>query len=133
MVGSSKSHHGCDGYRADLKLDDRVWVCPRCGRLVDRNANAALNLRDWTGAVDIGKADADGHVQRGGVAAPVPHVAAQAGDPRRAGSRAGVGVRGPARPPRGGGACDTRTEPARGEEPRTGVPAGECHKHLWIW
>ena len=27
--GSSKSHHGCDGYRADLKLDDRVWSCPR--------------------------------------------------------------------------------------------------------
>ena len=101
--GSSKSHHGCDGYRTDLKLDDRVWSCPRCGQLVDRNANAALNLRDWTGAADIGKADADGHVQRGGVAAPVPHVAAQAGDPRRAGSRAGVGVRGPAGPPRGGG------------------------------
>ena len=61
---------------------------------VDRNANAALNLRDWTGPVDIGKADADagGDVQRGGVAAPVPHVAAQAGDPRRAGSRRGVGV-----------------------------------------
>jgi putative transposase len=94
--GSSKSHHGCGGYRADLKLGDRVWSCPSCGRLVDRNANAALNLRDWTGAVDIGKADADGDVQRGGVAAPVPHVAAQAGDQRRAGSRAGVGVRGSA-------------------------------------
>jgi hypothetical protein len=44
---------------------------------VDRNANAALNLRDWTGAVDIGKVDADGDVQRGGVAAPVPCVAAK--------------------------------------------------------
>jgi transposase len=85
--GSSKSHHGCGGYRADLKLGDRLWSCPRCERLVDRNANAALNLRDWTGPVDIGKADADGDVQRGGVAAPVPHVAAQAGDLRRAGSR----------------------------------------------
>jgi len=101
--GSSKSHHGCGSYRADLKLGDRLWSCPRCERLVDRNANAALNLRDWTGPVDIGKADADGDVQRGGVAAPVPHVAAQAGDPRRAGSRRGVGVRGSARPPRGGG------------------------------
>ncbi|MFL6249083.1 MAG: RNA-guided endonuclease InsQ/TnpB family protein, partial [Actinomycetes bacterium] len=75
--GSSKSHHDCGGYRADLKLGDRVWNCPRCGRLVDRNANAALNLRDWTGAVDIGKVDADGDVQRGGVAAPVPRVAAK--------------------------------------------------------
>ena len=58
--GSSKTHHGCGGYRADLKLGDRLWRCPRCGGLVDRNANAALNLRDWTGAVDIGKADATG-------------------------------------------------------------------------
>jgi putative transposase len=100
--GSSKSHHGCGGYRADLKLGDRVWSCPRCGQLVDRNANAALNLRDWTGVVDIDKADADEDVQRGGVATPVPHVAAQAGGPRRAGSRTGVSVRGSARPPRGG-------------------------------
>jgi putative transposase len=67
--GSSKSHHGCGGYCADLKLGGRLWSCPRCERLVDRNANAALNLRDWTGAVDTGKADADGEVQRGGVAA----------------------------------------------------------------
>jgi putative transposase len=75
--GSSKSHHDCGGYRADLKLGDRVWSCPRYERLVDRNANAALNLRDWAGAVDIGKVDADGNVQRGGVAAPVPRVAAK--------------------------------------------------------
>ncbi|HEX3202296.1 MAG TPA: transposase, partial [Actinomycetes bacterium] len=27
--GSSKSHHDCGGYRADLKLSDRVWSCPR--------------------------------------------------------------------------------------------------------
>jgi putative transposase len=27
--GSSKSHHDCGGYRADLKLGDRVWSCPR--------------------------------------------------------------------------------------------------------
>jgi putative transposase len=46
---SSKLHHGCGGYLADLKLNQRVWVCPRCGDRVDRNANAALNLRDWTG------------------------------------------------------------------------------------
>ena len=48
---SSKIHHGgCGGYRADLQLGERVWVCPRCGQRVDRNANAALNLRDWAGA-----------------------------------------------------------------------------------
>jgi len=65
---SSKTHHGCGGYLADRELADRVWVCPGCGELVDRNANAALNLRDWTGAVT------DRVVQRGGVAAPVPCV-----------------------------------------------------------
>ncbi len=67
---SSKTHHGCGGYLADLQLGDRVWRCPGCGGWVDRNANAALNLRDWTAAV--GAADRD--VQRGGVAAPVPLV-----------------------------------------------------------
>jgi putative transposase len=112
--GSSKSHHGCGGYRADLKLGDRVWSCPRCGRLVDRNMNAALNLRDWTGAVDIGKAEADGDVQRGGVAAPVPHVAAQAGGPRRAGSGAAWARKALQDHREVAGACDTRTEPRYG-------------------
>jgi transposase len=65
---SSKTHHGCGGYREDLALKERRWVCPRCGDLVDRNANAACNLRDWTGPV------IDRTVQRGGVAAPVPFV-----------------------------------------------------------
>jgi putative transposase len=65
---SSKTHHGCGGYLAGLRLGQRVWVCPACGGLVDRNANAALNLRDWTGPVS------DRVVQRGGVAAPVPPV-----------------------------------------------------------
>jgi putative transposase len=67
-LASSKTHHGCGGYLADLRLGERTWVCPGCGRLVDRNANAALNLRDWTGPVG------DRVVQRGGVAAPAPFV-----------------------------------------------------------
>jgi putative transposase len=67
-LASSKTHHGCGGYLADLKLGDRTWVCPGCGQLVDRNANAARNLRDWTGPVG------DRIVQRGGVAAPAPPV-----------------------------------------------------------
>jgi len=67
-LASSKTHHGCGGYLPDLKLGDRTWVCPACGELVDRNANAARNLRDWTGPVG------DRVVQRGGVAAPAPSV-----------------------------------------------------------
>jgi putative transposase len=73
---SSKTHHGCGGYLADLRLGRRVWVCPACGGLVDRNANAALNLRDWTGPVT------DRDVQRGGVAAPVPLVGDHGGQAR---------------------------------------------------
>ena len=67
-LASSKIHYGCGRYLADLRLDQRVWVCPGCGQVVDRNANAALNLRDWTGPVS------DRVVQRGGVAAPAPSV-----------------------------------------------------------
>ena len=50
---SSQIHHGCtqpDGAPCRLigkgKLDKKL-VCPRTGELVDRDANAALNLRDW--------------------------------------------------------------------------------------
>jgi putative transposase len=100
---SSKTHHGCGGYLSDLSLHQRVWVCPMCGVPVDRNANAALNLRDWTGPVT------DRNVQRGGVAAPVPLV----GDHDGQAHAPGVGVRGPVRPPQVAGANDTRTDPER--------------------
>jgi putative transposase len=113
---SSRTHHGCGGYHADLRLGQRVWACPRCGRLVDRNANAALNLRDWTGPVT------DRNVQRGGVAAPVPLV----GDHDGQAHAASVSVRGLVRPPQVAEAHDTRTNPQPwDEEPRAGVPAGE--------
>jgi hypothetical protein len=53
---------------------------PQVRGLVDRNANAALNLRDRTGALDVGLADVEGDVQLGGVAAQVPYVAVPVGD-----------------------------------------------------
>jgi putative transposase len=113
---SSKTHHGCGGYLANLSLSQRVWECPACGRLVDRNANAARNLRDWTGPVT------DRDVQRGGVAAPVPLV----GDHDGQAHAPGVSVRGPVRPRAVARAYDTRTDPqTRGEESRTEVPTGE--------
>jgi putative transposase len=79
---SSKTHHGCGGYLADLKLGNRMWVCPGCGDVVDRNANAARNLRDWTGTVT------DRDVQRGGVAAPVPLVGNHGGQAHASRGRA---------------------------------------------
>jgi putative transposase len=72
---SSKTHHGCGGYVTDLQPGDRVWVCPECRQLVDRNANAARNLRDWTGlASPIVATTATGMSSVGVVDAPVPLV-----------------------------------------------------------
>jgi putative transposase len=100
---SSKTHHGCGGYLADLRLGQRVWVCPSCGGLVDRNANAALNLRDWTGPVR------DRDVQRGGVAAPVPYVGDHGGQAHAQRGRARL-----QKTTLVAGADDTRTEPRKG-------------------
>jgi putative transposase len=126
---SSKTHHGCGGYRADLRLGQRVWVCPRCGQVVDRNANAALNLRDWTGAVG----DSDRVVQRGGVAAPVPLVGDHGGQ---------------AHAPRGAcealedhlrvaGADDTRTDSTSStrwtRNPEQGYQPASAHKRSQNW
>jgi putative transposase len=43
---SSKTCHNCGCYKADLKLSERVFVCPECGVRLDRDYNAAMNLRD---------------------------------------------------------------------------------------
>ena len=43
---SSKVHNGCGGYKGDLELSDRVWICPVCGKRVERDLNAARNIRD---------------------------------------------------------------------------------------
>jgi putative transposase len=111
---SSKTHHGCGGYLADLTLSQRAWTCPVCGAIVDRNANAALNLRDWTGPVR------DRDVQRGGVAAPAPRVGDHDG-------QAHVVRRGRARPQKttlvAAGANDTRTEPSRELRRGRGTPS----------
>ena len=43
---SSKTCHKCGHKKTDLKLSDRVYLCPVCGYVEDRDYNAALNLRD---------------------------------------------------------------------------------------
>ena len=42
---SSRMCHQCGRIKKDLKLSDRVYVCP-CGYREDRDYNASLNLRD---------------------------------------------------------------------------------------
>lgn len=43
---SSKNCHFCGRVKSDLKLSDRTYICESCGRLIDRDLNAALNIRD---------------------------------------------------------------------------------------
>lgn len=43
---SSKTCNDC-GYITTLTLSDRVWTCPNCGVVHDRDINAAQNLRDY--------------------------------------------------------------------------------------
>jgi len=43
---SSKTCHECRYINKDLKLSDRLYICPQCGKIEDRDYNASLNLRD---------------------------------------------------------------------------------------
>ena len=41
---SSKSCHHCGYVKEDLSLKDRNWKCPHCGRMIDRDLNASINI-----------------------------------------------------------------------------------------
>lgn len=43
---SSKTCNYCGCTKKDLKLSDRQWVCPNCGEVIDRDYNAACNIKD---------------------------------------------------------------------------------------
>ena len=43
---SSKTCNSCETINRDLKLKDRIFECPSCGYIEDRDLNAAYNLRD---------------------------------------------------------------------------------------
>ena len=42
---SSKTCHICGCINENLTLNDRVWICPSCGNTLDRDVNAAENIR----------------------------------------------------------------------------------------
>jgi putative transposase len=44
---SSKMCSQCKNLKADLSLQDRVYNCLKCGFSIDRDLNAALNIRDY--------------------------------------------------------------------------------------
>ena len=43
---SSKTCNECGYVNKTLKLSDRVWICPNCGNIIERDYNAALNILD---------------------------------------------------------------------------------------
>jgi len=44
---SSKTCSNCNSIKKDLKLSDRVFICPECGFEIDRDKNASLNLMNY--------------------------------------------------------------------------------------
>lgn len=43
---SSKTCRFCGHVNSELTLNDRLWVCPCCGEEIDRDINAAINIRN---------------------------------------------------------------------------------------
>lgn len=43
---SSKTCHNCGHINKNLTLNDRQWICPQCGEVIERDYNAALNILD---------------------------------------------------------------------------------------
>lgn len=61
---SSKLHAACGRLNTDLKLSDRTWTC-ECGAVLDRDLNAACNIRD-EGLRMLAAGHADNRNARGG-------------------------------------------------------------------
>ena len=65
FYASSKTCSRCGHIKKDLKLSDRVYECTECGLVIDRDYNAALNLRSckkyntagWAGIKASGLSD----------------------------------------------------------------------------
>jgi putative transposase len=45
FMPTSKRCHNCGYINAELSLSDRTWTCPVCGLLLDRDVNAAKNIK----------------------------------------------------------------------------------------
>ena len=56
---SSKTCNHCGYINKNLKLSDRQWVCPDCGKVIDRDYNAACNIRDEGIRILVGLSSAE--------------------------------------------------------------------------
>ncbi len=110
---SSQIHHGC-GCRliAEHKLD-KMLACAVTGELVDRDINAALNLRDWPG-----------HASCGSVGATAPFVSSSVGSNGDGGSDAQATVHLGSRCKTGASVSAVRGEAGTEPTDRGGTPQG---------
>ena len=44
---SSKTCSFCGSVKKNLKLSDRTYICDKCGLIIDRDLNAAINLMNY--------------------------------------------------------------------------------------
>jgi putative transposase len=44
---SSKLHANCGHINKELTLSDREWTCPKCGEVVSRDLNSAINIKSF--------------------------------------------------------------------------------------
>ena len=54
---SSKTCNVCGYVNRDLTIEDRSWICPKCGNEHNRDENAAINLKQIFTAGTVGRAD----------------------------------------------------------------------------
>ncbi|MBA4451262.1 transposase, partial [Cylindrospermopsis raciborskii CS-506_D] len=47
MFPSSQICSNCGQHRHKMPLKNRVYVCPECGHIEDRDLNAAKNIERW--------------------------------------------------------------------------------------
>lgn len=47
LFPSSKKCSKCGNKKSDLKLSDRIYRCNKCGNAIDRDINAAINLKQY--------------------------------------------------------------------------------------
>ena len=48
---SSKRCSKCGNIKSDLKLSDRIYKCNECGLVIDRDLNAAINLKQYASEI----------------------------------------------------------------------------------
>lgn len=112
---SSQIHHGCyqpDGTPCRLKGKGRIdkhLICPQSGEVVDRDRNAAKNLRDWPDTASCGPV--------GTTAPSVP------GPTQPVGTGHGADT---STPGAGGASVRPRTRRARRGEAKTPTPQGDA-------